>query len=195
VIRLIAPGRLGRQMRWSPAFDSARKDGLKNRRLSLRWFEPNTCHTLVKRRASCGFSASGPFLFCPVMCHLVALQAVMLRCPRTHSGRASVPLQVVAPIILIWTRRGPRRRARPAVPNGGSARGYLGRWRGLSVPYGLLDWRPFCIFMHRHLWGECPHLPPTGRGTARADLTASDGRLSRFAGLAFGAPPTVDVVR
>jgi hypothetical protein len=26
---------------------------------------------------------------CPGVCHLVALQAVMLRCSRTHSGRAS----------------------------------------------------------------------------------------------------------
>ena len=34
--------------------------------------------------------AGGPFLLCPVMCHLVALRTVMLRCPRTHSGRASV---------------------------------------------------------------------------------------------------------
>jgi hypothetical protein len=47
--------------------------------------------------------------------------------------------------------------------NGGSARGYLGRWRDLSVLYGLLDGRPFCIFMHRHPWGECPHLPLTER--------------------------------
>jgi hypothetical protein len=27
---------------------------------------------------------------CPGVCHRVALQAVVLRCPRTHSGRASV---------------------------------------------------------------------------------------------------------
>jgi len=29
----------------------------------------------------------GAFLLCPVMCHLVAPWTVMLRCPRTHSGR------------------------------------------------------------------------------------------------------------
>ena len=34
--------------------------------------------------------AGGPFLLCPGVCHLVALRAAMLRCPRTHSGRASV---------------------------------------------------------------------------------------------------------
>jgi hypothetical protein len=31
--------------------------------------------------------ASGAFPLCPVMCHLVALWIVMLRCPRTYSGR------------------------------------------------------------------------------------------------------------
>jgi hypothetical protein len=35
--------------------------------------------------------ASGAFLLCPVVCHLVALWTVILRRPRTHSGRASVP--------------------------------------------------------------------------------------------------------
>src|SRR5689334_5253367 len=35
--------------------------------------------------------AGGAFLLCPVVCHLVALWTVMLRRPRTHSGRASVP--------------------------------------------------------------------------------------------------------
>jgi len=36
--------------------------------------------------------AGGPFLLGPGVCHLVALWTVMLRCPRTHSGRASVRL-------------------------------------------------------------------------------------------------------
>jgi hypothetical protein len=35
--------------------------------------------------------ASGAFLLCPVVCHLVALWTVILRCPRTHSGRESGP--------------------------------------------------------------------------------------------------------
>src|SRR5262249_45230194 len=35
--------------------------------------------------------AGGPFLLGPRVCHLVALWTVMLRCPRTHSGRASGP--------------------------------------------------------------------------------------------------------
>jgi hypothetical protein len=34
--------------------------------------------------------ASGPFLLCPAACHLVALRVGVSRCPRTHSGRASV---------------------------------------------------------------------------------------------------------
>jgi hypothetical protein len=35
--------------------------------------------------------AGGAFLLCPVVCHIVALQTVVLRCPRTHSGRVWVP--------------------------------------------------------------------------------------------------------
>src|SRR6267154_4797312 len=38
----------------------------------------------------------GPFLLCPVVCHLVALRAAVLRCPRTHSGRDSCPVTVGA---------------------------------------------------------------------------------------------------
>jgi hypothetical protein len=29
--------------------------------------------------------------------------------------------------------------------------------------YGLLDGRLFCIFIHRHSWGECPLRPPGAR--------------------------------
>ena len=36
--------------------------------------------------------AGGGFLPCPVVCHLVTLWTVMLRCPRTYSGRPSVRL-------------------------------------------------------------------------------------------------------
>ena len=36
--------------------------------------------------------ASGAFSLCPGMCHLVALWTVMLRCPRTYSGRPSARL-------------------------------------------------------------------------------------------------------
>ncbi len=38
----------------------------------------------------------GPFLLCPVVCHLVALRAAVSRCPRTHSGRDSCPITVGA---------------------------------------------------------------------------------------------------
>jgi hypothetical protein len=47
--------------------------------------------------------------------------------------------------------------------SGGSARGYLAVGGACQQSrYGLLDGRLFCIFIHRHPWGECPHLPPTG---------------------------------
>src|SRR5271155_2243944 len=35
--------------------------------------------------------ASGAFLLCPGVCHLVTLWGVVLRCPRTHGGRESGP--------------------------------------------------------------------------------------------------------
>jgi hypothetical protein len=43
----------------------------------------------------------------------------------------------------------------------GSARGYLGRWRARQQSlYDLLHDRLHRIFIHRHPWGECPHLAP-----------------------------------
>jgi hypothetical protein len=46
---------------------------------------------------------------------------------------------------------------------GGSARGYLAVGGACQQSrYGLLDGRLFCIFIHRHPWGECPHLSRTG---------------------------------
>jgi len=38
----------------------------------------------------------GPFLLCPVVCHLVALRAAVSRCPRTYSGRDPCPSTVGA---------------------------------------------------------------------------------------------------
>jgi hypothetical protein len=47
---------------------------------------------------------------------------------------------------------------------GGSARGYLAvGGASQQSRYDLLDGRLFCIFIHRHPWGECPHQPPTER--------------------------------
>ena len=44
-----------------------------------------------------------------------------------------------------------------AAHSGGSARGYLGvGGTSQQSRYGLLDDRLFCIFIHRHSWGECP---------------------------------------
>src|SRR6266436_1156150 len=34
----------------------------------------------------------GPFLLCPVVCHLVSLRSGVSRCPRTYSGRDSCPI-------------------------------------------------------------------------------------------------------
>src|SRR6266700_8352608 len=38
----------------------------------------------------------GPFLLCPVVCHLVALRGGVSRCPRTYSGRDSCLITVGA---------------------------------------------------------------------------------------------------
>jgi len=47
--------------------------------------------------------------------------------------------------------------------NGGSGRGYLAvGGASQQSRYGLSDGRLFCIFIHRHPWGECPHLPLSG---------------------------------
>jgi hypothetical protein len=62
---------------------------------------------------------------------------------------------VVAPIILIWTRRGPRRQARPAVPNGG----YL---RAAGRPAATVrDGSP---------------VPPLQNGAATVSMAETDGR-------------------
>jgi len=65
---------------------------------------------------------------------------------------------------------------------GGSARGYLAVGRSCQQSrYGLLDGRLFCIFIHHHPWGECPHLPPTGRGISslRGSRQAAAGYRTR----------------
>ena len=52
---------------------------------------PTPAATCRNGQLAANSRAGGPFLLGPGVCHLVALQIVMLRCPRTHSGRASVP--------------------------------------------------------------------------------------------------------
>ena len=54
-----------------------------NRRLSLRWFEPNTCHHLQNGPLAADLRLCGPFFLRPVVCHLGALQGGVLRGPRT----------------------------------------------------------------------------------------------------------------
>ena len=65
-----------------------------NRRLSLRWFEPNTCHTLRKRSASCVFSAIRAVFF--LSCRVSPCRAVgpCVAVSTTHSGRDSCPRTV-----------------------------------------------------------------------------------------------------
>ena len=53
-----------------------------------------------------------------------------------------------------------------------------GRWRASQQSrYGLLDDRLHCIFIHRHLWGERPLLPPTGSSATSTapDLSHAEG--------------------
>jgi hypothetical protein len=74
----------------------------------------------------------------------------------------------------------PRRTADRTLPNGGSARGYLGCWRGPQQSrYDLLDGPLLCISIHRHLWGEYPHLPHSGRAGAGVGCTEARAVSSR----------------
>src|SRR6266567_6172860 len=78
-----------------------------NRRLSLRWFEPNTCHHLRKRPLGWGFSdlAGGRAL-----CHVVSSSVRRRRCAavvtdmwRTESGRSkrfTEPLAALAGVVI-----------------------------------------------------------------------------------------------
>jgi hypothetical protein len=53
-----------------------------------------------------------------------------------------------------------------AAQNGGSVRGYLGVGEASQQSrHGLLDGRLFCISIHCHPRGECPHLPLVARLT------------------------------
>jgi hypothetical protein len=85
---------LERRMRWSTACVSDEGE---------RSVKPSAQPTLVRTQhlptpaTTCGNGplaansrASGAFLLCPGVCHLVALWTVALRGPRTHSGRESV---------------------------------------------------------------------------------------------------------
>jgi hypothetical protein len=65
-------------------------------------------------------------------------------------------------------------------PNGGSARLLAVGGASQQSRYGLLDGRLFCIFIHRHPWGECPLLPST-LGDADPELAALLATFSRLA--------------
>ena len=78
-------------------------------------------------------------------------------------------------------------RAPTIAPNGGSARGYLGVGRASQQSrYGLLNGRLFCIFIHRHPWGDCPHLPLSARFPMAAEVSRWSGRARQPAHLRPG---------
>jgi hypothetical protein len=52
---------------------------------------PTPATTRTNGSLAAHMCAVGPFLLCPVMCHVVALWTPVLRGPRTHSGRESGP--------------------------------------------------------------------------------------------------------
>jgi hypothetical protein len=62
------------------------RSGPQSGRLSLRWFEPNTCYTLVKRPAGC-VNAARRAVSCHAVSHGTSLRVDTLRCPRTYSRR------------------------------------------------------------------------------------------------------------
>jgi hypothetical protein len=52
---------LAAHIRWSARLTRVEGERSVNRRLSLRWFEPNTCHHLRKRPPGCGYAPGRPF--------------------------------------------------------------------------------------------------------------------------------------
>ncbi|SRR5712691_5873452 len=62
-------------------------DGCKTAGSAYVGSNPTPATTSENASLAAHMHASGALLRCPVMCHLAALQAAMLRCPRTHGGR------------------------------------------------------------------------------------------------------------
>jgi hypothetical protein len=88
--------------------------------------------------------------------------------PRTHPAGSSGGTQ----ISQICVPPGMDRSRRLKVQIGGSGRGYLAvGGASQQSRYGLLDGRLFCIFIHRHPWGDCPHLPRTRSSAADTAVT------------------------
>ena len=77
------------------------------------------------------------------------------------SASAHQPRGEDRPVATMHCRHhGLRDREQTDAPNGGQARGYLGRWRASQQSrYDQVDDRLHRIFIHRHPWGDCPHLP------------------------------------
>ena len=149
--------------------------------------------------------AGGAFPLCPVVCHLVALWTVMLRCPRTHSGRPSVRFGRSvwagttvgvrtydgrsAPSAVSRTATdGPQQRQVPAGP------APLGRTRGRFDYHSGGTWlrrRSSCLRRTGQIRGEAPRqvrLPPRLRRNGRG-LGCGD-RLAAFAWVPSVTPGT-----
>jgi hypothetical protein len=91
--------------------------------------------------------AGGAFLLCPEVCHLVALRTVILRCPRTYSGRASGPL---GRSVCTVTTVGVHRRRFHGRPRTGCASGTFRLDRAVQ---------PGSWAFRRSLWSEMSVMP------------------------------------
>jgi len=109
-------------IRWSTACCSdGRRAVWKNRRLSLRWFEPNTCHHLRKRPASCGNAARRVVSFlsrhisgCVTVGRCVAVSTDIWRTASGQSERCAKPLALPIRAVLSRSRAPDCRAARLA---------------------------------------------------------------------------------
>ncbi len=80
-------------MCWSAAYDSYRRRAVcKTVGSAYVGSNPTPATPCENAPLAANSRASGAFPLCPVVCHLVALRTVMLRCPRTYSGRPSARL-------------------------------------------------------------------------------------------------------
>ena len=85
--------RLARRIRWSAACDSGGGGaGCKTVGSAYVGSNPTPATTCENAPLAANSRAGGAFPLCPGVCHLVALWTVMLRCPRTYSGRPSARL-------------------------------------------------------------------------------------------------------
>jgi hypothetical protein len=75
------------QQAWTRTRSKHHAERSVNRRLSLRWFEPITCHHQRKRPVGWGFPTSRAVVLCVILCHPPSGDVTAPRWLRTHSGR------------------------------------------------------------------------------------------------------------